>query len=429
MPNNFTSVEEKRIADSFIKSFQSARVLTKTVNTSLISGDIAFNTKSGDKRYVPRPYRATAVETATGDITGLTADITAGQAVVTVQPMITAFGSWNVIDQALRMGNLDEIMKPYAYELITKLEGNLGSFMQKNSGLLSGTPGTPITKWSDVAGMNTLADSVGVPVNDGNMYAVINPAVREALADAQKGLANGDDSLVNDAWRNAKISRDFGGLTALSSNHVPSYQSGASTLRTGTVLTTPDATYVTHKDTMIQTVTLTGLTASVTNAVRPGDQIRITQPLRSRVNLRNRQVIFDRLGAQEPWTWTVVTGGNTNVSGQVTVTVTAPAINETNGPYNNISNPIVAGDTFALLGTANTVYQSALFYHRDAFALASVDLPKLWDKDTIMKSEEGFSIRMTKYSNGDANTNKVRFDLLPAFGVLEPLFAGNGFGK
>lgn len=429
MANNFTSVEEKRIANSFIKAFQSARVLTKTVNTSLISGDMAFDAKSGDKRYVPRPYRATSVESVDGDITGLTNDIIAGQAVVTVQPMITAYGSWRVIDQALRMGNLEEVMKPYAYELITKLEGNLGAFMQKNSGLLSGTPGTPITKWSDIAGMNTLADSVGVPVSDGNMYAVINPAVREALADAQKGLANGDDSLVNDAWRNAKISRDFGGLTALSSNHVPSYQSGASTARTGTISTTPDATYLTHKDTMIQTVTLTGLTASVTNAVRPGDQIRITQALRSRINLRNRQVIFDRLGNQEPWTWTVVTGGNTNGSGVVTITVTAPAINETNGAYNNINTPIVSGDTFALLGTPNTVYQSALFYHKDAFTLATVDIPKLWDKDTIMKSEEGFSIRMTRYSSGDANTNKVRFDLLPAFGVLEPLFAGNGFGK
>lgn len=429
MANNFTSVEEKRISNSFIKAFESARVLTKTVNTSLISGDMAFDAKSGDKRYVPRPYRATAVESVDGDITSLTNDITAGQAVVTVQPMITAFGSWRIIDQALRMGNIEEVMKPYAYELVTKLEGNLGAFMQKNSGLLSGTPGTPITKWSDVAGMNTLMDSVGVPVNDGNTYAVVSPAVRESLADVQKGLANGDDGLVNDAWKNARISRDFGGLTALSSNHIPTYQSGASTARTGTVLTTPDGTYLTHKDTMIQTVTLTGLTASVTNAVRPGDQIRITQAGRARVNLRNRQIVFDRLGNQEPWTWTAVTGGTTNGSGQVTITVTAPAINETNGAYNNIATAIAAGDTFTLLGTPNTSYQSTLFYHKDAFALATVDIPKLWDKDTIMKSQEGITIRMTKYSNGDANTNKVRFDLLPAFGVLEPLFAGNGFGK
>lgn len=429
MANNFDSNTEKRIASSFIKNFESARVLTKTVNTSLVSGQNGFSPKTGDTVYVRRPYEATAVETPKGDITGLTNDIVSGQAPVTVQNFITTFAEWDIIDEALRMDRLDEIMKPYAVRLVTQLEGNLGRYMQRHSGLLSGVPGTPLTKWSDVAAFNTLMESIGVPTLDGNAYAVIPPAARENLADAQNGLASGDNELVNQAWRKAKISKDFGGITALSSNHIPSYQSGASVARTGTIGATPTATYAAHKDSMIQTVVLAGLTASTTDAVRPGDQIVITAAGRSRINPHNKEIIFGTDGNPVSWSYTVVTGGNTDASGNVTVTVTGAAINETNGAYNNISSPITSGDTFALLGTPNDTYQSSLFYHRDAFALATIDLPKLHSKDTVMKSEDGFSIRMTKYSNGDANTNKVRFDLLPAFGVLNPLFAGNGFGK
>jgi hypothetical protein len=38
------------------------------------------------------------------------------------------------------------------------------------------------------------------------------------------------------------------------------------------------------------------------------------------------------------------------------------------------------------------------------------------------------SIRITKYSDGDANTQKIRFDLLPAYATFNPFFAGQGFG-
>lgn len=428
MANNFDSNVEKRISNSFIKNFESARVLTKTVNTQLVSGDSGFSPKTGDTVFVRRPYETLAVETPKGDITGLTNDIVSGQAPVKVQNFITTFAEWDIIDEAIRMDRLDEIMKPYATRLVTQLESNLGRFMQRNAGLLSGEPGTPITKWSDVAAFNTLMESMGVPTLDGNAYAVISPAVREALADVQSGLASGSKEMVDEAWKRARISRDFGGITALSSNHIPTYQAGALAGESGTVSATPNATYATHKDTMIQTLVLTGLTASTANALRPGEQIVVTQSGRSRVNPHTKDIIFGRAGEQIPYTFTVVEGGGTDATGSVTVTATAAAIHE-DGAYDNISSAIAAGDTFEILGTPNTAYQSALFYHKDAFALATIKLPKLHSKDTIMKSEDGFSIRMTRYSNGDANTNKVRFDLLPAFGVLNPLFAGNGFGK
>jgi len=38
------------------------------------------------------------------------------------------------------------------------------------------------------------------------------------------------------------------------------------------------------------------------------------------------------------------------------------------------------------------------------------------------------SIRISKYSSGDANSQKIRFDLLPAYACFNPMMSGQGFG-
>ncbi|WP_410965898.1 P22 phage major capsid protein family protein, partial [Salmonella sp. SAL4438] len=44
----------------------------------------------------------------------------------------------------------------------------------------------------------------------------------------------------------------------------------------------------------------------------------------------------------------------------------------------------------------------------------TIPLPKLNSIDSAVATYEGFSIRVHKYSDGDANVQKMRFDLLPA---------------
>jgi len=55
-------------------------------------------------------------------------------------------------------------------------------------------------------------------------------------------------------------------------------------------------------------------------------------------------------------------------------------------------------------------------------------LPKFYSTDTIATTGDGMSIRVCKYSDGDANTQKVRFDCLPAYATFNPFMAGHGFG-
>lgn len=428
MANNLASNTMTKVLKGLAKGFESNRVLSKTVNTSLIAGE--HDATTGDTIYLKRFAEANAVETAGGDISGQpNTDIVAGRAAAVVQNYITTSATWTNKEEMLQLADLEEYLKPFAQRLVTQFELNLFTFMQKNSGLLIGSPGTAVTKWSDIAAANSLMDAMGIPVMDDAYYAM-SPFTRQRLAQAQSGLAAGSNSNVDNAWEKAIISNDFGGIKALSSNSMKNYVAGASVLRTGTVSATPTATYVSVKDTMTQTLVLTGLTASTTNAVRAGDLIRITQANRTRINPHTKQIIFDAAGLPIQYTFVVVTGGNTDGAGTVSVTVTAAAINEANGAYNNINTAITSGDTFALLGTANAVYQPNLFYHKNAFAVTTIRPPELkGGVETAYISKGGLTIRATKYANGDTNVQKMRFDIVPVFGVMNPQWAGNAFGE
>ena len=425
MANNLNSNITQKVARVFLAEFESSRVLTKTVNTSLLTPE--FTPQFGETVRFKRPHQYRSIETVDGDISAATKnDLVAGSAPATVQDYITVPIDWTNREEALELDQLAEIIRPAAQECVTKLETNLGRFMTNNLGLHQGTVGTGIAAWGDVASTCSLMNTIGVPMS-GEKYAVMNPFAIQALADTQSGLASGDNSLVNAAWRDAQISQNFGGLRGLTSNALPATQLGAVAGSSGTIGATPDATYVTAKDSMTQTVTLSGLALSTVGAVRPGDTIQITAPDRNRLNIMTREQAFDQSGPIV-WTYKVVTGGDTDGSGDVTVTVAAAAINEANGQYNNISNPILVGDAFTILGTADLVTQASLFYHKDAIGLGTIRLPKLHTWDTVIETADGFSIRVTKYSDGDANKQSIRFDLLPAFSCLNPQFGGTFWG-
>ena len=425
MANNLDANITQKVARIFLAEFESARVVSKTVNTSLLSPQ--FTPQFGETVQFKRSHRYRTIRTAGGDISASTKNsIISGTASATVQDYLTVPIEWTNREEALKLDQLTDIIRPAAQQLAVDLETDFTRFCIKNAALHRGTVGTAISTWGAVASTGSLMNSIGVP-QSGNRYAVMNPFAVQALADAQRGLSNGSDELVDTAWKKAQISRDFGGVTGLTSNSLVPVQLGALAGATGTVSATPDATYVAAKLTMTQTITLTGLTASTANAIRTGDTIKITQANRGILNLSTREVAYDQSG-KIAWHYKVVTGGNTNGSGAVTITVTAAAINEANGQYNNIENAITAGDTFQILGTANAYVQPSLFYHEDAFGIGAINLPKLHTWDTLATTADGLQVRVTKYANGDANSQSIRFDMLPAYACLDPLMAGTFYG-
>ena len=419
MANNLSSNITRPLAKIFLEAFESSRVVTKTVNTQLLSGK--FNPSTGTKVDFKRPHDYNSIRSTGGDISAAAkSDIIAGKATGTVQPYFTSATEWSNIQEALELDQLDQILEPMARRLVTDLELDLAKFMRINTGLNYGARGTAVDAWSDVAGAGAMLDSVGVPMSD-DKYYLLNPFSTTALASAQSGL-NAADGLVRTAFEKAQIASNFGGMKALTSNALSSYTSGTTTDRLGDLKTAPDATYVTAKDTMQQTMVIETLG---TGTIEAGDQIQVAGV--NRLNIATRQLIIDATGAAVPWTGTVLSVV-TIAGNEATVVVSGAAIFEANGQYNNVDAAPAAGAVVTILGAANTVYQPNLFYTEQAFGLGTVKLPKLYSTDTVATTSDGMSIRVSKYSDGDANTQKIRFDLLPAYACFNPNFAGQGYG-
>ena len=197
MANNLSSNITRPLAKVFLEAFESSRVVTKTVNTQLLSGK--FNPSTGSNVDFKRPHDYNSIRTSGGDISGSTkSDIIAGKATGTVQDYFTAATEWGNVQEALELDQLDQILEPMARRLVTDLELDLGAFMRKNASLNYGTRGTVVDAWSDVAGAGAMLDSVGVPMSDDNYY-LMNPFTTTALSSAQNGL-NAADGLVRTAW-------------------------------------------------------------------------------------------------------------------------------------------------------------------------------------------------------------------------------------
>jgi len=441
--NNLDSNISEVVLDIFAEEFEKNRVATKTVQTGLLTGANKFETaKFGDTLFTKRPHQYRIIRTPGGSLADDEFnDIISGRIAFNVQEYITVAIPWSNREETLELNALDKIIRPAAQYAVVEYETSFQNFMIQNSGLSFWVVGNALSKWGDVANFRALMNSIGVP-ESGRHYTLTNPFQIRNLADTQTGLASGSNNLVDTAWKKSMISENFGGMSVLTSNSMSNYVTGVSADRLGSIasFTTPQ-TYESVKDTMQQIVVIDDLTDN--DIFVPGDVIEVTGtdgPFRT--NVKTRQIAFDQNGNAIPWRWTLLpnpdTGdaafpGYTVASNQITATVTNASIFEftsgVTGQYDNISRAIVANDVCTFLGASATAYQPNLFYHEEAFAVDTVALPKLHTWDSLATTEDGINMRVTKWSDGQLNEQYIRFDMLPAFSVLNPLFAGTGWGE
>jgi len=413
MANSLSKNTSTIVLKKFLSGFMSDIVLAKSVDTQIIDGQITPDT--GSTVQIKRPHQYVAERSSDGDVTGSTKNqLTSATATATVGDFITVRIEWTVLEQAIQLNQLDDILKPVREEMVNALETEVANRMLLGGALNLGLPDTAITKWGDVAQTSSLMHDLGVP---GQNMAALDPWATQALADAQGQLSNGDNSLVNNAWNMAQINKNFGGIQAFNINGLSSFTSGNEAGNTLDVLGTPVVTYSALKDTYQLTFQLDGLTVT-TGTINAGDVLEFQSI--NFLNQRNKQVL-SRDGAAIKFTGTVTADVIANGAGEVTVTIAgAPIFDPANEQYNVVDAALADNDTVKVLGTASTVYKPSLFFNKQAFALATIDLPPLHALDSTTISHEGFSIRATGYSDGDANKQMMRFDLLPAFSVLQP---------
>jgi len=421
MANNLSSNVTRPLARVFLDAFETTRVITKSVNTQLLTG--RFNPSTGSSVDFKRPHDYNSIRTAGGDISSSTkSDIIAGKATGTVQNYFTVATEWSNIQEALELDQLDDIIAPMAKRIVTDVEVDFAKYMQRNASLRYGTHGTAVDAWSDIAGAGALMDSIGIPMSE-EKYYLMNPFTTTALASAQSGLS-ASDSLVRTAWERAQISRQFGGVMALTATALGTFTSSTGADRAGTLTAAPNATYVAAKDTMTQSLAVTAFQANM--VVKAGELVTIASV--NRLNLSTKQPMLDAAGSAVAWTGVVTADVTLGASGEGTLVVAGPAIYEANGQYNTVTAAPANGAVITIVSASATTYQPNLFFTKQAFGIGSVKLPKLYSTDTIATTSDGMSIRVSKYADGDANTQKVRFDFLPAYATFNPYFAGQGFG-
>ena len=421
MANNLDSNVTRKLARVFLEAAEASRVLTKGVDTQLLAGK--FTPASGSNVDFKRPHDYNTLRTSGGDISLSTkSDIIAGKATGTVQDYFTVATEWDNVEEALELDQLDQILAPMATRIITDLELDLCSFIHKNGGFSYGDPDEPVDAWSDVAGAIAKARAMGIPSDMLNY--VMSPYTQTNLADAQSALASGKTSLVDSAWERAQISDNFGGARVWMSNALASRTSSTTADRAGAVASVGASTYVAHKDTMIQTINVDGFTG--TPVIKAGEIVEVTG--KYQLSLSTRQAFTDGAGAQVKWRGVVTEDSAAFVAGAGSIKVAGPAIFESGGQYNTVNAALADGDVITILGTDTTVYQPSLLFHKQAFGLGTVKLPKLYSTDTVATTSDGFSIRVSRYADGDSNTQKVRFDLLPAFACFNPFYGGQCFG-
>ena len=424
MANNFDSNFTRKLARVFLEKFESTRVMSKNVDTQLLSGRFAPDT--GDIVDFKRPTDYKSTRSTNGDISATTPQsIITGKASGVVQDYFTVEVDFDEADEAIKMDQLDELLAPMATRIVTDMELDFAAFMMKNSGLLAGTYGEGVSTWDEVSLAGSVMQASGVPMDAEWCYA-LNPYSQRSLASNQRSLGAGGEAggLISTAHQRATISENFAGMRVMTATTLPSITSTALTDRAG-VIGSIDVTYLTAKDTMTQQIAITGLEAQA-NLIPAGSVVQITG--RNRMNMSTRQPIIDDTQSNVVYTGVVTTDATTSGAGAVTLTVSGPAIFEADGAYNTVDSAPTAGDVITILGAAETLYQPNLFWHKKAFSIGSVPIKKLYSTDTLATTEDGLQIRVSKGASFRENKQQVRFDLRPAYGVMNPFFAGQGFG-
>ena len=439
MANNLSSNASEKLIRRFWELFDSNRIISKTINRSVYEGE--FDPRTDTVIRTKRPHRYTTIETADGDISASTKnDIIAGSAFAEVQDYITVAVEYKQVEEALQLDqlgdgtpNMDSILGPVAEEMATKLDNNLLQFMIANASQQLGNAGTQIAVWKDVAQVMTHMKNMGFPA--GRKYVALDCGAVENLADTQTGLASGNNRLVDTAWEDAMISNPFAGLTALATNSLPEITNGTYGAGPITVAATPTATYVSVKDTYQQSVALTGFTASTVGALRAGMVLEFTTGAADAdsvflINQRSRKPFRDSTGANVRFRATVTADADSDAGGNVTAIISGPALVDPLGQYDTVTRAIELGDAVTIVsGAEDTTQTPSIWYHENALSMASVRLPKLHSLDSRVISYDGISIRMHMYSDGDANLQKLRWDLLPAFGANNQFMCGPVYGR
>lgn len=360
--------------------------------------------KVGDTITIRRPADFTVRDGATAAIQ----DVTEGSTTLVVDKQKGIDFKFSSADLALEIDEFsDRVIKPAMVQLANQVDRDLMALYAYVPNLV-GTAGQTVNSYADFAKAPERLDEYGVPQE--GRSAVLSPADHWGLLGSQTALYMQD--VAKGAYRNGSLGM-IGGVDTYMSQNVPSHTVGAdvTTVTVNQSIVTSTVTYAAVKDTMTQSITISG------GDLNAGDVFTIAD-----VNAVN-PVTKASLGFAKQFTV---------ISYSSNTLVFYPAMIWT-GAHQTVS--VTAGVTdlntkaITAVGTAGTAYKQNMVFHRNAFALAMVPLPKPDGAQSVTrKSYKGLSARLIPYYDGTNDISNWRFDILYGVKAIDPRLATRLYG-
>ncbi|MCP4587610.1 P22 phage major capsid protein family protein [Pseudoalteromonas sp.] len=309
---------------------------------------------------------------------------------------------YTVKDKTLDIMDFSErYLKSGMIQIANKIDRNILLTLKK-AFHTSGTPGVRPGKFIDFANAGAKQTTYAVP-QDGMRHAVLDPFTCASLSDEVTKLFK--ESMVEQAYKmgyRGKVSE----YDTYESQNLPKHTVGD---HGGTPLAGAGANG--------SVITMTGGTASTTGFLKVGDVFTVAGVFG--VNPQN----YETTGLLQEF---VVTADvDTDGAGAASISV-FPALNDGTATINNAEgDPIstkayqnitalpVAGAAITIAGAANATYEQNYLFHRDAIALAMIDLEL--PQSAVIKSraadpETGLSLTLTGAYDINEQTEIHRID-------------------
>lgn len=258
-------------------------------------------------------------------------------------------------------------------------------------GTVGTVPNTQALALAAITQANQRLDEMGAP-RDKQRAFILNPAMNAGLVQGLAGLFNSAPTISKQYGSGLFV--DSLGLTVAMDQNIATHVNGAATA------------------TNINGANQTGASVTVV-AVAGGTLTKgsvITLPGVNAVNPQSRV----STGALMQFVVTAdVLVGATSIP-------ISPAI-VTSGAFQNVTASPTTGSPYVILGAASASYACNVAYHRDAFTLAMVpmDAPMAsGGVDVSVASDQGLSVKVTKYYDPINDYNGMRLDVL--FGWAAP---------
>ena len=310
---------------------------------------------------------------------------------------------YTVQDMTLDIKQFSErYLKSGMIQIANKIDRSLALTL-KNAFHSSGTPGVRPGKFIDFANAGAKQTTYAVP-NDGMRKAVLDPFTCATLSDEVTKLFK--ESMVETAYKNGYKGM-VAGYETYESQNLPKHTVGAyggTPLVAGTIVNGT-------------TITTDGWSASITGLLLQGDVITFDGVFG--VNPQN----YETTGLLQEF---VVQADVDSTAGGLATIEVFPSLNDGTATtlkaegdtislaaYQNVTALPADNAPIVVLGTAGTTYEQNYLYHRDAIALAMIelDLPK----SAVIKSrasdpESGLSLSLTGAYDVNEQTEIHRID-------------------